>query len=266
MSPDVCNTLIIENIVFIFSLSNVKRVVEDQVSRSQDFGIYGQDISLIGNRTRFQSVTEECRYWSTPIQVCGGGGVEVGWQERAPRSLSKDYVEPGAAAGAVEAGSTATPKPPLARPHDVFISVKTTGHYHRARLPVILKTWFQLAKDQDNHLTSQESIWNPHVSRTVNYTSLAQDKLAVLSEPEFELGISQDLLIKADVFSRCGGNQFRSEPRRLIVKFGRLRAGDCKGGIITWDLPTQSARLSGPICASPRAVTSGRAPGSDRDL
>lgn len=73
--------------------------------------------------------------------------VEVGWQERAPRSLSKDYVEPGAT---VEAGSTATPKPPLTRPQDVFISVKTTGSYHRARLPIILKTWFQLAKDQVN--------------------------------------------------------------------------------------------------------------------
>ncbi|KAG8329843.1 hypothetical protein J6590_077434 [Homalodisca vitripennis] len=199
------------------------------------------------------------------------GKVEVGWQERAPRSLSKDYVEPGAAAGAVEAGSTATPKPPLARPHDVFISVKTTGHYHRARLPVILKTWFQLAKDQYEKDKFSSVCVYLCLSRSLDFKNnhaafSTRSKLAVLSEPEFELGISQDLLIKADVFSRCGGNQFRSEPRRLIVKFGRLRAGDCKGGIITWDLPTQSARLSGPICASPRAVTSGRAPGSDRDL
>lgn len=70
---------------------------------------------------------------------------EVGWQERAPRSLAK---EPDYAEAAVEAGSTATPKPPLGRLQDVYISVKTTGHYHRARLAVIIKTWFQLAKDQ----------------------------------------------------------------------------------------------------------------------
>lgn len=31
---------------------------------------------------------------------------------------------------------------------DVYISVKTTRKYHHTRLPVILNTWFQLAKDQ----------------------------------------------------------------------------------------------------------------------
>ncbi|KAF2882614.1 hypothetical protein ILUMI_23560 [Ignelater luminosus] len=31
---------------------------------------------------------------------------------------------------------------------DVFISVKTTRHYHKGRLPIILATWFQLAKEQ----------------------------------------------------------------------------------------------------------------------
>lgn len=31
---------------------------------------------------------------------------------------------------------------------DVFISVKTTKHYQYTRLPVILKTWYQLAKQQ----------------------------------------------------------------------------------------------------------------------
>ena len=33
---------------------------------------------------------------------------------------------------------------------DIFISVKTTRNYHKWRLPVILKTWFQLAKNQVN--------------------------------------------------------------------------------------------------------------------
>ena len=31
---------------------------------------------------------------------------------------------------------------------DVFISVKTTKHYHHSRLPAIISTWFQFAKDQ----------------------------------------------------------------------------------------------------------------------
>ncbi|XP_050526409.1 fringe glycosyltransferase isoform X2 [Daktulosphaira vitifoliae] len=44
---------------------------------------------------------------------------------------------------------------------NVFISIKTTGRNHLTRLPVIIKTWFQLAQDQtwfftdtdDNHLS-----------------------------------------------------------------------------------------------------------------
>lgn len=31
---------------------------------------------------------------------------------------------------------------------DIFISVKTSKHYQYTRLPIILKTWFQLAKEQ----------------------------------------------------------------------------------------------------------------------
>lgn len=44
--------------------------------------------------------------------------------------------------------ATATIKPPTTTLDDVFISVKTTKNYHGKRLPVILKTWFQLAKKQ----------------------------------------------------------------------------------------------------------------------
>ncbi|KRT82167.1 hypothetical protein AMK59_4422, partial [Oryctes borbonicus] len=43
---------------------------------------------------------------------------------------------------------TATMRPPTTKLNDVFISVKTTKLYHRQRLPIILKTWFQLAKAQ----------------------------------------------------------------------------------------------------------------------
>lgn len=44
--------------------------------------------------------------------------------------------------------ATATEKPPSTDLNDVFISVKTTKHFHQERLPIILKTWFQLAKEQ----------------------------------------------------------------------------------------------------------------------
>lgn len=43
---------------------------------------------------------------------------------------------------------TGTPKPENYNLDDIFISVKTTKNYHNNRLVMIIKTWFQLAKDQ----------------------------------------------------------------------------------------------------------------------
>jgi fringe protein len=43
---------------------------------------------------------------------------------------------------------TGTPKPPTTELDDIFVSVKTTKNYHDVRLAIIVKTWFQLAKDQ----------------------------------------------------------------------------------------------------------------------
>jgi len=43
---------------------------------------------------------------------------------------------------------TATPQPPVTELDDIFISVKTTKNYHDTRLALIIKTWFQLARDQ----------------------------------------------------------------------------------------------------------------------
>ncbi|XP_063225108.1 fringe glycosyltransferase isoform X2 [Bacillus rossius redtenbacheri] len=64
-----------------------------------------------------------------------------GWHERAPRSVSRDY-DANSLGEAPRRGDAAT------RLHDLFISVKTTSSYHRWRLPVVLTTWFQLARDQ----------------------------------------------------------------------------------------------------------------------
>lgn len=44
--------------------------------------------------------------------------------------------------------ATATMAPSSTNLDDVFVSVKTTKHYHHSRLPAIIGTWFQFAKDQ----------------------------------------------------------------------------------------------------------------------
>lgn len=49
---------------------------------------------------------------------------------------------------------TATPQPPTTELDDIFISVKTTKNYHDTRLALIIKTWFQLARDQVSLLRS----------------------------------------------------------------------------------------------------------------
>lgn len=41
-----------------------------------------------------------------------------------------------------------TPTPRTTDLDDIFISVKTTKDYHDSRLNMIVKTWFQLSKDQ----------------------------------------------------------------------------------------------------------------------
>lgn len=43
---------------------------------------------------------------------------------------------------------TATPKPATTTLNDIFMTVKTTKLYHDTRLALIIKTWFQLAKEQ----------------------------------------------------------------------------------------------------------------------
>lgn len=43
---------------------------------------------------------------------------------------------------------TGTPKPATTNLNDIFITVKTTKLYHDTRLALIIKTWFQLAKEQ----------------------------------------------------------------------------------------------------------------------
>ncbi|XP_055845041.1 fringe glycosyltransferase [Episyrphus balteatus] len=54
---------------------------------------------------------------------------------------------------------TATPKPPITELDDIFISVKTTKNYHDTRLALIIKTWFQLARDQTWFFTDTDDAY-----------------------------------------------------------------------------------------------------------
>lgn len=54
-----------------------------------------------------------------------------------------------------ERAVTATPKPSTINLNDIFITVKTTKIYHDTRLALIIKTWFQLAKEQVSHIQSR---------------------------------------------------------------------------------------------------------------
>lgn len=54
---------------------------------------------------------------------------------------------------------TATPQPPITELDDIFISVKTTKNYHDTRLALIIKTWFQLARDQVSANAIERPAW-----------------------------------------------------------------------------------------------------------
>uniref|UniRef100_A0AAG5DA81 Fringe-like glycosyltransferase domain-containing protein n=1 Tax=Anopheles atroparvus TaxID=41427 RepID=A0AAG5DA81_ANOAO len=60
---------------------------------------------------------------------------------------------------------TGTPKPPTTELDDLLISVKTTKSYHDTRLEMIIKTWYQLAKEQTWFFTDTD---DPHYQKLTN--------------------------------------------------------------------------------------------------
>lgn len=60
---------------------------------------------------------------------------------------------------------TGTPKPPTTELDDLLISVKTTKAYHDTRLEMIIKTWYQLAKEQTWFFTDTD---DPHYQKLTN--------------------------------------------------------------------------------------------------
>lgn len=93
--------------------------------------------------------------------------------------------------------ATATVKPPSTTLHDVFISVKTTKHYHKSRLLIILKTWFQLAKAQTWFFTDTDDPefqlkTNGHMINTNCSSSHNRKALCCKMSVEFDTFIDSD--------------------------------------------------------------------------
>ncbi|XP_063929958.1 fringe glycosyltransferase [Zophobas morio] len=117
-------------------------------------------------------------------------------RRRAPfdRSLHED---PSVAVTSEASSATATLRPPTTVLHDVFISVKTTKSYHRQRLPIILKTWFQLAKAQTWFFTDTDDPefqlkTNGHMINTNCSSSHNRKALCCKMSVEFDTFIETD--------------------------------------------------------------------------
>ncbi|XP_075221072.1 fringe glycosyltransferase [Lycorma delicatula] len=142
-----------------------------------------------------------------------------GWHERAPQSWREEDV---AAPTAPEARLTATAKPPGTRLHEIFISVKTTSNYHKWRLPVILKTWFQLAKQQTWFFTDSDDEefqkkTNGHMVNTNCSSSHNRKALCCKMSVEFDFFLESD----KKWFCHFDDDNFVNVPRleRLLGEF-----------------------------------------------
>nr|XP_012149078.1 PREDICTED: fringe glycosyltransferase-like isoform X1 [Megachile rotundata] len=87
--------------------------------------------------------------------------------------------------------ATATMAPFTTNLDDVFISVKTTKHYHHSRLPAIIGTWFQFAKDQTWFFTDRDDPYfqnqtNGHMINTKCSSSHNRRALCCKMSVEFD--------------------------------------------------------------------------------
>ncbi|XP_050503266.1 fringe glycosyltransferase [Diabrotica virgifera virgifera] len=105
-----------------------------------------------------------------------------------------DYEPPQEYVGEIV---TATAKPPSTTLEDVFISVKTTKTYHNKRLPIILKTWFQLARKQTWFFTDTDDLafqmkTNGHMINTNCSASHSRKALCCKMSVEFDTFLKTD--------------------------------------------------------------------------
>ncbi|XP_033219919.1 fringe glycosyltransferase isoform X2 [Belonocnema kinseyi] len=128
------------------------------------------------------------------------------YQAVAPRQWADDGLEEinnslaidvpiskaaGEDAAVTPPGATATMAPFSTDLDDVFISVKTTRHYHHSRLPAIIGTWFQFAKDQTWFFTDRDDQYfqnqtNGHMINTKCSSSHNRRALCCKMSVEFD--------------------------------------------------------------------------------
>ncbi|KAK0178932.1 hypothetical protein PV327_007771 [Microctonus hyperodae] len=87
--------------------------------------------------------------------------------------------------------ATATVAPYSTDLNDVFISVKTTRNYHYSRLPSIISTWFQYAKDQTWFFTDKDdqyfnNLTNGHMINTKCSSTHNREALCCKMSVEFD--------------------------------------------------------------------------------
>ncbi|XP_043471367.1 fringe glycosyltransferase isoform X2 [Leptopilina heterotoma] len=120
------------------------------------------------------------------------------WNEEGAEEINNSVaieVPISRAAGEEDAvtppGATATMAPFSTDLADVFISVKTTRHYHHSRLPAIISTWFQFAKDQTWFFTDRDDAYfqnetNGHMINTKCSSSHNRRALCCKMSVEFD--------------------------------------------------------------------------------
>ncbi|XP_030385299.1 fringe glycosyltransferase [Scaptodrosophila lebanonensis] len=96
---------------------------------------------------------------------------------------------------------TATPQPPITELDDIFISVKTTKNYHDTRLALIIKTWFQLARDQTWFFTDTDD----HYYQEKTKGHLINTKC---SQGHFRKALCCKMSAELDIFLQSGKKWF----------------------------------------------------------
>ncbi|XP_076243485.1 fringe glycosyltransferase [Calliopsis andreniformis] len=104
---------------------------------------------------------------------------------------SRRLISNGEESSVTPAIATATMAPPSTNLDDVFISVKTTKHYHHSRLPAIINTWFQFAKEQTWFFTDRDDPYfqnqtNGHMINTKCSSSHNRRALCCKMSVEFD--------------------------------------------------------------------------------
>ncbi len=124
------------------------------------------------NKMKPSTAASRMRLHLSRLLLSGGGSRQIALQVLAlclsavilicvlvPRVVSTNTTSETEARTALGVSSPSAARrfvPPRTEQEDLFISVKTSRKFHESRLGVVLKTWFQLARDQIWFFTDAE--------------------------------------------------------------------------------------------------------------